>query len=49
MTCRQWLPVVREYCGQPARPYLIGAHCVRHTPAKQAGIDEPPSTPMEPR
>lgn len=49
MTCRQWLPADDAYCGQPARPYPCGARCERHSPAAQAGNDEPPSTPMEPR
>jgi hypothetical protein len=49
VTCRQWLPAVREYCGQPARRYPAGNWlCADHTPAKQAGRDEPPD-PKEPK
>jgi len=48
MTCGQWLPAEDRYCGQPARRYGAGHWlCTEHTPAAQAGRDEPPTTPLE--
>lgn len=49
MTCRQWLPAVDRYCGQPARLYPCGARCADHTPARAAGNPEPPTIPLEKR
>ncbi|RPE27215.1 hypothetical protein EDD38_7490 [Kitasatospora cineracea] len=44
--CRQWLTT--RHCGRPARLYPAGWRCPQHSPATQAGTEEPPSTPMEP-
>ncbi|MER5350641.1 hypothetical protein ABT093_09950 [Kitasatospora sp. NPDC002551] len=56
MTCRQVLPRepgqppgVDRYCGQRARFFPNGWRCPDHTPARQAGHPEPPTTPMETR
>jgi hypothetical protein len=37
----------RTKCGRPARLYAAGWRCAEHTPARQAGEDEPLSTPQE--
>ncbi|WP_030267917.1 hypothetical protein [Streptomyces sp. NRRL B-24484] len=43
--CAQWLPAEGRYCGRSAREYRTGLCCPDHTPARQAGRDEPESGP----
>ncbi|MGW4803075.1 hypothetical protein [Kitasatospora sp. NPDC004272] len=47
--CGQWLPADGRHCHLPARLYPAGWLCTGHSPAAQAGADEPPTSLLEPR